>query len=624
MIRLPTNVDGPVAVDTETSGLHCDDAARLSVVSLAWRSKKGELRTAVYPFDQGPVTPLGAKGDLPPRYKGEGMLDAAPNLDPDDFVYLCDWLTERELVWHNAKFDLHMFDAGLRDRGDWGFDLSWNTIWDTIVVAPLHRKLASVALKSISADLWGVQETQTQLKIKEWLAKNGKRYDLVPWDLMEPYAGQDAALTLRLFEYQQQLIEEGIIEYRLADREIDVMLALFRMEQRGLPVDVPGLLVEQAKLGDMIDVAYAELAQAMDLPKSATITENTMRRFWFDPSGLGLAPLDLTPGGKPKVTLAVVRALVARGTKGAAEWQRLAALNTSYQMWYGTWANKAGADGRLRTTFRQTKLVDDAGAAAGGTVSGRLAVERVNLQAIPHDYQIPEGLRPLRRFIRPEPGYELWEVDLSQAEMRVAAGIAKCQPLIDAFARGEDAHDATARLIFHVDDTMPLWKKYRNIAKRLNFGMLYGAGVERLVAEIKLHTGIETDRHEVLDWLDTYRSTFPELSRMSRRAMAQVEQSHYLPLAGGRRRWFRWDEPSHKAMNALIQGGVAELMKVAMVEFEVAHPGHLILQIHDSLVLHSPVEEAEAVAKGAADILCSTFENAFGLPFVCDAKVWEV
>ena len=74
-----------------------------------------------------------------------------------------------------------------------------------------------------------------------------------------------------------------------------------------------------------------------------------------------------------------------------------------------------GGDGRIRTSFRQTKVV-----------SGRLSVERVQLQAIPHDYQLGTlGVEGVRSFFKPDDGFELWEVDISQAEIRVATAVAR-------------------------------------------------------------------------------------------------------------------------------------------------------------------------------------------------------
>lgn len=678
MIDLPNlPTDAIVAVDTETSGLFVDDGARVSIVSIAWYPDGGTPATSgpgykwdnkplsiAYAFDQGHASPLGEK-ELVGKKSGQRSLfdetdDAAPNLDPEAYYELMEWLADKSLVFHNAKFDLHILAAGLRGREDEQRripDLSSSVLWDTQVVCPVLWPQYASSLKPTSERMFGVGEADAQRRLQIWLKKNGYRFDLAPWPLVEPYASQDAALTLRLYDAQMVEIESGAmgdpsVAREVAEREIDLAITLYRMEHRGAPFDVDACMVETEKLARLIDVAEADLRRAVaeyikstgvDKPVVPPINEHLMRHLWFGTStsrtaytfpGMALKPIQLTDKEQPSVAAEVVRTLMEREVACAAEYDRLNKLETAHSMWYSTWPRAAGSPAwdwhpelgdarmpRLRTNYRQSRTLTDG---RGGTVSGRLAVERIQMQAIPQDYQIPEGIVPVRRFFKPDPGFMLVEMDLSQAEFRVAAGISKCKLMVDQIKQGDwDAHDSTTELIFKANKSHEDWKFLRQVAKRLNFGMLYGAGAETIRRQIEQYTGRQPKLEEMQEWLDAFRKTFPELGWASRRAQREVERTRQLTLAGGRVRWFGPFEQEHKAFNQLIQGGVAEMMKVAMIDIECKYPGIQLLQIHDSISIEVPdSDEGWAVVQDCQDIMCSTFTNEFGVPFVSDAKEW--
>lgn len=666
-----------VAVDTETSGLFVDDGARVSIVSIAWydggqtpgtqdydiRNPNASTQiphSAAYAFDQGAVTPLGEKDiwDIPAKKRPKPSLfddniDAAPNLDPHEYWVLMRWLSQHRLVFHNSKFDLHILQRGLRgyeDKGDRLPDLSYCVAWDTQVVNPVLWPEFKTSLKPTAQRLFGEEEADLQKTLQKWLGKNGYRFDLAPWSMVGPYAAKDAEQTLRLYDVQQLIIDSGECgtphEVReVCDREIDMAITLYRMEARGIGFDADGALVEAEKLSQRIAKVTADLRQEISArfpdeypsaEKVPPINEHTMRQLWYGKPedglpGLGLFPKKMTDKGTASVTLDVVRDLADQGMPFAANYQEMNKLETALSMWYGSWPRQVGPPApdwhpelehkwpRLRTNYRQSRTFTE----KGGTISGRLAVERVQLQAIPQDYQIPEDIVPIRRFFRADEGYQLWEVDLAQAEYRVAAGISKCGKMIQAFLDGDDAHSATCRLMFGIDEDHPDWDFMRAVAKRLNFGMLYGAGAMTIRSQIEQFTGRKPPLQELQEWLDTYRSTFPELGRANRKAQRQVERTRKLKLAGGRERWFAPFEQEHKAFNQLIQGGVAEMMKIAMVEIEAQIPGVMLLQIHDSVIPEVPEGDPHLVVDRIKSILVEVFEAEFKAPFKADAKPWK-
>lgn len=688
--------DSIVAVDTETSGLFVDDGARVSVVSIAWwahtpkapmSDEPREVYSLVYPFDHGFTTPLGEKLLDPHDFKKSqrknltpGLFDdeyTAPNLPPDDYLVLLEWLYRHSLVYQNCKFDCHITATGLRGQESYlpgsplHPDLSECVVWDTQVVNPVIWPEFPTSLKPTAQRLWGVEETQPQRDLTKYLKTNGMRFDLAPWYLLEPYAAQDGELTLRLYEKHLQIIEAEEVGpaqtvQEVCERETDLAVCLYRMERRGVGYDRATSLREAERLQRQADEAEQKFRQIVQYELSAyyptinkvpPLTDANTRAFWFNkadqiPPGLHLKIIKETPEGAPSIAKDVIELMIKKDVPGAREYQRHNQCSTSAGMWYTAWAKAVGPPEpthhplpvkptkakkaalvrvpRLRTNYRQSRTQSDRGnqySDQGGTISGRIAVERIQLQAIPHDYQLPELDPPLttvRGLFIPDPGFELWELDLSQAEYRVAAGISKCKRMITAIeAGGWDAHNSTTELMFNITQSDSTWKFKRNVSKRLNFGMIYGAGANTIQQQIFIYTGEWVELDDLQEWLDLFRKTYPELGRAARAAEREAMFRHSVKLAGGRERWFSPYEPTHKAFNAKIQGGVAEMMKVAMIDIEANHPGFMLLQIHDSIILELPKSEAADIVEDCVQRLTAPFTREFGVTFVADAKEWH-
>ena len=245
-------------------------------------------------------------------------------------------------------------------------------------------------------------------------------------------------------------------------------------------------------------------------------------------------------------------------------------------------------------------------------------MSRVQVQAIPGGRQIPTGYPTMQELIRPEPPNQLFEIDLSQAEMRVAASIAKCTPMLDGFNRGLDAHDSTTQLIWNIDKQHDLWDARRQVAKRLGFGVIYGAGIRTLAEQIKLFTGQDLGEAGVRELWDQYRDAFPQLFAASRNIQRSVEKNGFLILPGGKVRKFQVTESLHKAFNAMIQGGVAAAMLEVMNLIEKHYPGVMVGQVHDSVMIETP---DPYVPEGVAEVISSVFEHWYpGCAFPTNVK----
>lgn len=570
-------------------------------MSLAW-----DTGSVALPFDQGFSDKVPLLGYEPSLFDIE-----PPNLGIEDWEWLLEWMSQQWLIGHNLKFDLMMMAAGTRKWA--GRDLSDRAIHDTQLAASILWPNDSIRLKEIAGRMWGEHERQAELAMKSWLKKKkGKRYDYAPWDIMEPYARIDAELTWRLFLETSELIEQGEIDPAVWNTEMQLLRVLFQMEQRGVGFDTMAAWDAADQLLEMQKEVEAVIP-------FRPLTDRGASKYFFQ----ARTPIKTTPTGQVAMDKDVVRQLVDEAAPGAEAWHLWNQIDTALSMWYQGWSNMVGPDERLRPVFHQMKSESDDGRVRG-TITGRLAIERVQLMAIPHEYRLswmPVHVRRVRSFFYAKRGCALYELDMSQAEMRVAAGVAQCKSLIEGFERGEDAHDATTRIVFGMDTDHPEWNTHRQLSKRLNFGMLYGAGIAKLAETIRLETGIEASEADVKEWRQMYKNAMPEIIRASNNAQNLAETQRWLPLKSGRIRHFRPDEFTHKAFNAVIQGNVAEMMKIIMVGVEKQWPGMLLLQIHDSIVLEVPDDRADVVLD-IADYMASVFADAFGLPFKTDYKKW--
>jgi DNA polymerase-1 len=252
--------------------------------------------------------------------------------------------------------------------------------------------------------------------------------------------------------------------------------------------------------------------------------------------------------------------------------------------------NWIGDDGRLHTTFEQTTAA-----------TGRLSSINPNLQNIPIR---TETGREIRACFIPEAGQVLLSADYSQVELRVLAHIANEQVLRDIFARGEDVHTETASAVFELPPEQ-LDVGMRSKAKMVNYGIVYGLSAYGLADRLKI------DQAEAQEFIDRYLERFPAVAQFMKDAVEQAEQHGYVSTLFGRRRqipelrarnWQMRKLGERLAVNTVIQGTAADIIKVAMVRCHDALRTaglrtRCILQIHDELLFEGPPEEMEAATE---------------------------
>lgn len=238
-----------------------------------------------------------------------------------------------------------------------------------------------------------------------------------------------------------------------------------------------------------------------------------------------------------------------------------------------------------------------------GTTTGRMSSQGPNLQNIPTKTDLGRAIR--KAFIAGK-GYVLTALDYSQIELRIAAFLSGDEKLIEIFTKGEDVHTAVASEVFEVPlDKVD--KEMRRKAKVINFGILYGMGVNAL----RQNLGEGTDRAEAQKFYNDYFEKFSGLANYLNQVKADTQRKGYTETFFGRRRYFEGINsklPFIKAMaermaiNAPIQGTSADIVKIAMkriddylIKENLQDKAYLILQVHDELVYEIKEDVAEKI-----------------------------
>ena len=274
-------------------------------------------------------------------------------------------------------------------------------------------------------------------------------------------------------------------------------------------------------------------------------------------------------------------------------------------------------DNRLHAEFIQT-----------GTTTGRLASANPNLQNIPLHSERGKAIRDA--FIAP-PGFTLLALDYSQIELRLAAILSGDEKLCEVFRNGRDVHREVAAMVFnvapeHVDREM------RRRAKVINFGILYGMGVNALRVQLGSTTA------EAHQFLEDYFKTFKTLSEYLESTKGFARKHGYTETLFGRRRQFP-EMKSHlpyvraqaerMAINAPIQGTEGDLIKLAMVHADALleqegarDDAHLVLSVHDELIFELRAQRREELAPKLKLVMESVLDGheTYGVPIIAEMK----
>jgi DNA polymerase-1 len=428
--------------------------------------------------------------------------------------------------------------------------------------------------------------------------------DLAAWAAEEARAL--AGLQPRLAE---ALERDGLAEL-FEGVELPLAGVLARMERTGVRVD-------EAFLGELSQTYTAELARieaeihALAGEPFLVSSPKQLQRILFEKLKLPSVKKTKTGFSTDEGVLEQLAAQHELPARILAH-RRLAKLKNTYVDALPPLVNPE--TGRIHPSFHQT-----------GAATGRLSCTNPNLQNIP--IRTEEGIRIREAFV-PAEGCVLVSADYSQVELRILAHFSGDESLIDAFAHGEDVHRRTAAEVAGVDPDA-VTPDQRARAKAINFGIIYGSTAFGIANQLGIASA---DAQETIDtYFQRYRGVRRFLDETVERAREEgyvrtlLGRRRYLPDLRSRNRVLR-QAAERMAVNTVIQGTAADLIKKAMVEVEQAFGdeglvARMILQVHDELVVEAPRAEAERVGRLLGDRMQGVY--ALEVPLMVDVGLGQ-
>jgi DNA polymerase I len=518
--------------------------------------------------------------------------------DASDLGALAGDLGERPLIAHDAKGLGGEGGTGLLSAAEESIDLAHDTMVAAYLVDParrvyeLHELAADAGLAAAPA---GAEPGQLSLEAEEGEAAGDPAVD--------------ARLAHELATRQREQLDEFGLVRLLNEVEMPLVEVLSAMERVGIRLDAKRL----SRIGEGMAEDIEQLQKE--------VHELAGREFTIgSPQQLGevlFVELGLTKKRRGKTgfsTDARVLAQIRDEHPIVAKVERWRALTKLKNTYLDALPEYIRDDERIHTTFSQVTAA-----------TGRLSSTDPNLQNIPIRDELG---RPVRACFVTEPGWRLLSCDYNQVELRVLAHVAEEDVLREIFASGEDVHAATAAEIVGADrdNVSPA---ERSKAKMVNYGIAYG------LSEFGLADRLQISREEAGAYISNYFDRFPAVKRFIDETIARAEEEGRVTTLMGRRRLVPELRSSQRqrrllgerlAVNTVIQGTAADIIKVAMVRChralaEAGMETRLILQIHDELLFEGPEDEMDAAAELARTEMCTAFD--LDPPLAVDVGVGE-
>jgi len=537
---------------------------------------------------EAPVA-LAIAGERWAAVEGDRALSGSSSLDE-----LAVALKGRGIVAHDAKSlggGRHGLLAAAAREGT-GLTLDHDTMLAAYLLAPERRtyeltELAADAGIGIAAEAAPAKdEDDGQLSLEGDAAGEAG---------LDP--AEEARLVAALAEAQRPRVAELGLESLLREVELPLVHVLAAMEREGLRLDAERLAEVGAGFGERIATLEKEIYELAG--EEFTIgSPQQVGRVLFEELGLSRKRRGKTGYSTDARVLAQIRDEHPIVEK-IEHWRELTKLKNTYLDSLPDLIDPE--TGRVHTTFNQA-----------ATTTGRLSSTNPNLQNIPIRTEIG---RPVRACFVAEEGAQLLSADYSQVELRVLAHVADEEVLKEVFRAGDDVHAATAAEVFDIErDEVDVGQ--RSKAKMVNFGIVYG------LTGFGLADRLNIPRKEGEEFVARYLERFPAVRAFREEVVARAQEEGYVTTLLGRRRAIpelRSNNPNTRrlgerlAVNTVIQGTAADIIKVAMVRCRDALAAEamatrIVLQIHDELLFEGPPGEMDSAVELVRREMCAAYQ----------------
>jgi DNA polymerase I-like protein with 3'-5' exonuclease and polymerase domains len=574
------------------------------------------------------------------------MLGFSMSYEPDHGIYCdCDVIDEeveakmqelfnkKTVVFHNAKFDLQWFI--------YHFNFEFPNFEDTMLMHymfdenPGTHGLKQLAMKHTPygdyekpLEDWGVEYRR-----KHGILKQAFSYDLIPFDVMKDYAAMDAVVTFSLYQKMKPAIEQN---KRLLWVYENILLEgcnfLRQVENNGVPFNRERLDFAQGVMQEDITKAVAELyefpevrqfekAQGKDFNPNSTVQ---LRSLLFD-------FINLTPTGKKTGTGAhstdaeVLNELAEEHAvpKHILEIRQKNKIKTTY---LDKIIPNLDRDSRLRTGFN-----------LHGTTSGRLSSSgKLNMQQLPRDNPTVKGC------IQAKEGHKIVSMDLTTAEVYVAAVLAKDVGLQNVFKSGGNFHSTIAKQVFKLpceaDQVDELYKDKRQQAKAVTFGIMYGAGPAKISWQVTKDSGTEFSMHDAQTVISEYFQSFPNLKKWLDDCGSYIRANAFIYSEFGRKRRLPNAKSKDKGIashevrsgiNFLVQSVASDINLLGAIDMQhyinrTGMKSKIFGLVHDSILAEVPETEMDVYCKNLKSFVQK--DRGFSIPNCpvgCDFEIGQ-
>ena len=616
--QLVDKVDSTLTVDTETNGLDPFATNQLCGIGLSY-----EGNTHYFPF----------------RHQ------QGNNLSSELLHNLLDLISQaKQLVGYNIKFDLKFLE---RD----GYVIDENQVWiDAIVMMRLIEpaEVKELGLTSTISRVFGEEHAAYDIETKKFLRKNKwqKDFSMAPADVLGPYCEKDAYWTEQLYLYALERIQQTQQE-EVLDLENQLTKVLYNMEARGIAIDARYATNAIHKLEhrkeEVAKQIYGLAGQEFNIQSTqqvgAVLTEQGVYSPIKTPKGQdswnesALVQINNPIAG----LIRQYRTLEKLRSTYLEPYVETTTMHTSYCNWGAVTGRLSSREPNLqnipRTHFkladvRMTEEIKDALrsrinaqiTAKGITHSLELDDEVLQTWSFVGDeYYNEEDVDQLsiRRLFIPRPNYNLLSFDYSQMEVRVFLSYLRNEDVDEMLTRNDvDFHAEAAKRAFDMTGEEDTFKFYRQMAKNITFGVIYGIG------KAKLSKQLNVTEKEALQYKNSYFKGLPGSKEFFSSVMKAVQERGWIKNRYGR--LYRIEKDiAYKGVNYLVQGTSADILNERMIkvyDYLKDKKSNILLQVHDEIIceIHdSELREVPSTIRGLLE------ENSLGIPLKVDMEICE-
>ncbi len=534
-----------------------------------------------------------------------------PRLDPQTTLEALRPVLENpaiEKIGQNLKYDMIVLrSAGVELRG-----AAFDTMVADYLLAPGERNhnLDDLAKRYLN---------HKTIKISELIGtgKKQKRMDKVPVELVTQYAAEDADVPLRLTTILQRRLSENGFDELFTSLELPLIEVLAELEFNGIKVNVDRLRDMSRRFGERMATLETEV---YELAGGSFNIDSRLQLGKVLFEQLKLPVKKKTKSRTAPSTDADVLSELARHHPLPAkvlEYRQNAKLKSTYVDALPELVHPQ--TGRVHTSFKQDVAA-----------TGRLSSTDPNLQNIPVRTEVGREIRSA--FLPGEPDWRLLTADYSQIELRVLAHFSGDAALQTAFAEDQDIHTRVASEVYGVPLDQ-VTREMRRSAKAINFGVIYGQ------SPFGLAKALDITKEEAASFIDAYFTRYRGVDEFMKKVLEDSRRNGYVstilnrrrPIQGVRDSARRGDSrqrnlPERIAINTVIQGSAADLIKRAMINVyrRMRHErlrSRMLLQIHDELVFEFPPDELDQLAALVTEEMSGA--AALSVPLKVDVKAGD-